>query len=144
MKKLDYLIILIFILILSIIYIFIYNPYIKSINNNKIQILVNNHLIDEIDISSNKEYIIKSNNDLIEIYVNEILIKTIPNNNYKQIYNKIIISNNKVLITESNCKGKDCMYMEINQNKKYPIICTNGIVIKYSDRKNDYSSDIII
>lgn len=143
MKKIDCLIILLFIFVFSIIYIFIYKPYINNLNNNQIQILVNNQLIKEIDLSINNIYIIKSNNQLIEIYENDKLIKTIPSNN-KQIYNKIIISNNKVLMKESNCKGKDCMYMEINKQSKFPIICTNGIVIKYSNKNKNYSSDIII
>jgi hypothetical protein len=42
----------------------------------------------------------------------------------------------------SNCVGKDCMHMEINEQHKLPIICTNGIVIKISNKDNQ--SDIMI
>ena len=34
--------------------------------------------------------------------------------------------------------------MEINNNYKLPIICTNGITIKYKYKTNNNQSDIII
>ncbi len=142
MKKLDYLIILVVILFIGIIYLSIYKPYFNNINENKILIIFDNQIIDEINISEERTYIIKTNNNNIDIYIDDVLTKTIPSNN-KNIYNKIVIKNNNVIMQESNCKGKDCMYMETNKISKLPIICTNGVVIKFSTN-NKYTSDIII
>lgn len=143
MKKLDYLIILFVILFIGIIYLFIYKPYYNNTNENKILIIFDNQIIDEINISEERTYILKTNNENnIDIYIDDVLTKTIPSNN-KNIYNEIVIKDNKVIMKDSNCKGKDCMYMETNKISKLPIICTNGVVIKFSTN-NKYTSDIII
>ena len=142
MKKLDYLIILNVIFFIGIIYFLIYKPYFNNINENKILIVFDNQIIDEINISEERTYIIKTNNNNIDIYIDDVLTKTIPSNN-KNIYNEIVIKDNKVIMKDSNCKGKDCMYMETNKISKLPIICTNGVVIKFSTN-NKYTSDIII
>lgn len=134
MKRYDSIIIA-SIFVIIIISFFIFNK--TNIDNNIIQIIVNNEVIDEININNQYEYIIESNNDTINIYKTDlnnkkiISIKKVQNKSNKNIYNHIVINNRKINMTESNCKGKDCMHMEINENKQFPIICTNGIIIKY-------------
>ncbi len=138
MKKIDFLIGGIILLIAIFIYLNFNNKY-NSINN--IELIINNEIIDNIDINNNCEYIITSDNVYIYIYKNDQLIKTIDNKYTKNIYNKVSVKDKTITISESNCKGKDCLYMKINDNVKLPIICTNGVVIKIN--KED-SSDIII
>lgn len=139
MKKLDYLIIIIIILFCTIIGFFVIGT---NSTVNKIQIIVKNEIVDEINISDNYEYIIVSENDVINIYRNNIIFKTIKYDTpSKQIKNHIVVKNNKINMIESNCSGKDCMQMELNNISKMPIICTNGIVIKYI-KKQIYQSDI--
>ena len=139
MKKLDFLILFGVLLFISIIFLlFKTNNY----TNNDIQIIVNNELIDNLTINDNNTYLINSDDLYIYIYKNKVLIKKIENKYKRNIYNIITIDKSTIKMKESNCAGKDCMYMEINENHKLPIICTNGIVIKISN--NDNKSDILI
>ena len=138
MKKLDFLIVLGLLFIGFIIFL-LFND---TSNSNTIQIIINNEVIEELDIYNNTEYRIQSDEYNIYIYKNKVLIKKIDNEAKKDIYNVITIENSKVIMSESNCKGKDCMHMEITLDKKLPIICTNGVVIKISN--NDNKSDITI
>ncbi len=139
MKKLDFLILFGFILFISIIFLlFKTNNY----TNNDIQIIINNELIDNLTINDNNTYLINSDDSYIYIYKNKLFIKKIENKYKKNIYNIITIDKATIKMKISNCAGKDCMYMEINENYKLPIICTNGIVIKISN--NDNKSDILI
>ena len=139
MRKLDFLIygiVLLFGLLLFILF---------NTNNTKeyntIQLIVNNQIIDETHMYNENTYLIVSDNTNIYIYKNNNLITKINNDLNKNIYNNVIIKDNKVIMSEANCKGKDCLHMEISQEKKLPIICTNGVVIKLIENNN---SDIIV
>lgn len=142
MKKVDYLIIALIFVFITMIYMFIYRPYISK-SSDKIQLIINNEEIDSFYLYEEITYEIKSNNNQILIYKNDSLFKTIDNKNIKSIYNKIKIENRKVQVINSNCIHKDCMNMEIKDTNKLPIICTNGITIKYKTKSNN-TSDIII
>lgn len=142
MKKLDYLIIVFVLVFAFILFLFFYKPYISN-TNNKIQLIINNQIIDEFDISENIIYEINTINEEIVIYKNNTLLKTIKYHN-KIIYNKIEVINKQIIVIQSNCENKDCMYMKINKTYKLPIICTNGITIKYKTNTYNNQSDIII
>lgn len=142
MKKVDYLIIALIFVFITMIYMFIYRPYISK-SSDKIQLIINNEEIDNFYLYEEITYEIKSNNNQILIYKNDSLFKTIDNKNIKSIYNKIKIEDRKVQVIDSNCIHKDCMNMEIKDTNKLPIICTNGITIKYKTKSNN-TSDIII
>lgn len=142
MKKIDYLIIALILVCITIIYIFVYRPYIAS-SSDKIQLIVNNQIIDDFYLHEQIIYEIKSNDNQILIYKNNQLFKTLLFDKEKKIYNKIQINNRQVKVIESNCDHKDCMYMEIRDTSKLPIICTNGITVKYKN-KIDNKSDILI
>lgn len=142
MKKLDYLIIVFVLVFACILFFIFYKPYMLN-TNNKIQLIINNQIIDEFDISENIIYEINTINEEIVIYKNNTLLKTIKHNN-KSIYNKIEVINEQIKVIQSNCKNKDCMYMKINKSYKLPIICTNGITIKYKSNIYNNQSDIII
>ena len=133
MKKVDYLIIASIFVFITMIYMFIYRPYISK-SSDKIQLIINNEEIDSFYLYEEITYEIKSNNNQILIYKNDSLFKT--------IYNNIKIENRKVQVIDSNCIHKDCMNMEIKDTNKLPIICTNGITIKYKTKSNN-TSDII-
>lgn len=142
MKKLDYLIIVFVLVFACILFFVFYIPYMLN-TNNKIQLIINNQIIEEFDISENIIYEINTINEEIVIYKNNTLLKTIKYNN-KNIYNKIEVINGQIKVIQSNCKNKDCMYMKINKSHKLPIICTNGITIKYKTNTYNNQSDIII
>lgn len=142
MKKVDYLIIALIFVFITMIYMFIYRPYISK-SSDKIQLIINNEEIDSFYLYEEITYEIKSINNQILIYKNDSLLKTIDNKNIKNIYNKIKIEDRKVQVIDSNCIHKDCMNMEIKDTNKLPIICTNGITIKYKTKSNN-TSDIII
>ena len=72
-----------------------------------------------------------------------IFLSSLDTNN-KIIYNKIEVTNEQIKVIQSNCENKDCMYMKINKSYKLPIICTNGITIKYKTNTYNNQSDIII
>jgi len=143
MKKIDYLIIALILFFITLVYIFIYRPYI-SLSSDKLQLVINNEEIDDFYLHEEILYEIKSDSNQIKIYKNDILFKTINNENNRNIYSKIQIINRRVKVIDSNCIHKDCMYMEIKDIYKLPIICTNGIIIKYKDKKTNNQSDIII
>ena len=111
-------------------------------NNANMQIILNDILIDEISLYENVEYTIDSDANFIYVYKNKNLFNTIENKKNKIVYNKILVQNGVVKVTESNCKGKDCMLMKIDKNTILPIICTNGLVIKLVDNKQ--YGDIIV
>ena len=134
MKKVDYLIIALIFVFITMIYMFIYRSYISK-SSDKIQLIINNEEIDNFYLYEEITYEIKSNNNQILIYKNDSL--------FKSIYNKIKIEDRKVQVIDSNCIHKDCMNMEIKDTNKLPIICTNGITIKYKTKSNN-TSDIII
>lgn len=142
MKKLDYLIIVFVLVFACILFFIFYKPYMSN-TNNKIQLIINNQIIDEFDISENIIYEINTIDEEIVIYKNNTLLKTIKYHN-KIIYNKIEVKNEQIKVIQSNCKNKDCMYMKINKTYKLPIICTNGITIKYKTNTYNNQSDIII
>ena len=142
MKRLDYLIIIFVLVFAFILFLFFYKPYISN-TNNKIQLIINNQIIDEFDISENIIYEINTINEEIVIHKNNTLLKTIKYHN-KIIYNKIEVTNEQIKVIQSNCENKDCMYMKINKSYKLPIICTNGITIKYKTNTYNNQSDIII
>ena len=139
MKKLDFLILVGMLLFISFLFILFNN---KKYVNNKLQLIVNNELIDNLNINESNIYLINSDDIYIYIYKNELLFKTVTNKYRKKIYNVITIENGTIKVTSSNCIGKDCMHMEINKNNNLPIICTNGIVIKISN--SNKTSDIMI
>ena len=143
MKRLDYLIIALIFVFITLIYMFIYRPYISKASD-KIELIVNNEIVDEFYLHEQITYELKTNNNQILVYKNNELIKRIENKNSKELYNKIQISNRQVKMIQSNCKNKDCMFMKINNSYKLPIICTNGITIKYKNKNNNNQSDIII
>lgn len=138
MKKIDFLIV--FLVLIISLFLFLSFNNTNNVSNN-IQLIINNEQIDSLDINTECEYIINSDNIYIYIYKNNQLIKKINNKYIKNIYNKIIISNNTIVMVASNCKGKDCMNMKINNTTYFPIICTNGVVIKITNKQN---SDIMI
>lgn len=142
MKRLDYLIIIFVLVFAFILFLFFYKPYISN-TSNKIQLIINNQIIDEFDISENIIYEINTIDEEIVIYKNNTLLKTIKYHN-KIIYNKIEVTNEQIKVIQSNCENKDCMYMKINKSYKLPIICTNGITIKYKTNTYNNQSDIII
>ena len=142
MKKLDYLIIVFVLVFACILFFIFYKPYMSN-TNNKIQLIINNQIIDEFDISENIIYEINTIDEEIVIYKNNTLLKTIKYRN-KSLYNKIEVKNEQIKVIQSNCKNKDCMYMKINKTYKLPIICTNGITIKYKTNTYNNQSDIII
>ena len=43
---------------------------------------------------------------------------------------------------EANCKGKDCTYMIIDENRNLPIICTNGVIVSIIRENNDVDINI--
>lgn len=138
MKKYDFLIVLIVLAFVSIIYI----SFNITDKTNIVEIIINNEIIDEVNIYEDNIYLIESDTEFIYIYKNNNLFKKIDNKYKKNIHNIITINNKVTKMTQSNCKGKDCMYMEINDIINLPIICTNGIVVKVSNNTN--KSDIII
>lgn len=139
MKRFDFLIVSVILIFITILIILV-----KPFNNNtkKIEIIICNEIIDIEYIDTNNNYLITSDIDYIYIYKNKNLIKQINNKTNKIITNEIVIINNEVTIKNTNCNGKDCLNMVLNKHNRLPIICTNGVVIKFID--NNKNSDIIL
>lgn len=139
MKKSNFIVCGIIILFIVLFYtsIFVF----KKNSNNNYQLIVNNQIIDIININENCIYNVESNGEIILIYKNKQLINKIDSNN-KIIKNTILVENKTIKMIEANCKGKDCTYMIIDENRNLPIICTNGVIVSIIRENNDVDINI--
>ena len=144
MKKLD-IIILVAIIVVSLSLIGGYF-FVSTNSSDTILVEYNNEIIYEIIDGSaiTKLEIISVDDNTIEISIyrnSNVDIKSLKVDSIiNQLDYQIEINNNSVVVTRSNCKNKHCMAMKLSNTIKSPIICTDGLVIKY---KNNLDMDII-
>lgn len=144
MKKLDYLIILLVILISgSMICIYFSNNRVDS-DDMSIQILFENKEIYEIKMDG-KSYNLnlsgaKGTNTLtlkvMDQYYNEITTKTYAVKLTKDINYNICCSDEQTYVTEAWCTHHYCLKMKLTKTLKTPIICTDGLTIKYKNNND--------
>ncbi len=145
-KKGD-IVIFICILVLSAFFIFGLASKIKNNDTEIIEVIYSSHSNKEtllsVDINTDATYIIKTNEDLnkLQVFLNYTCIKEIDYDNDKEIYNSFKVINKSVKMIDANCKNKDCMKITINSKNNLPIICTNGITIKF--KTNNSEVDVI-
>lgn len=143
MKKLD--ILLIFLVTVASIAIF-YSYFEKlSRPNNDSQLQVYFHSIalgDRVSLesSTNLEYHVLSSADKKSLDV--FVLNKETNSTKKYTYNVehkdlidhvIIVTYNDIRIVEASCPGQDCLRMQMNHNRKVPIVCILGISIMFEE-----------
>lgn len=140
MKRLDFLIIFLIVLICVSLYIIYFNYQIKDFN--KIDIYYQNTYLESFSLEKDETIYITSNIEekTIIISYSDIENKYDIESISKEIINTVSILNGEVRMIESNCPNHVCEAIVINSKSKRPIVCTNGIIIKLS---ND-DVDIII
>ena len=143
MKKLDYIVI---ITILAISIFLISSFYIvnsSNTNQDNISIEYNNHILYTLDLNeiteaniniysdNNKlhmKMVVSSQVVLEKEYMIELLTESV---NYE-----IVVTDSLVKVTNSLCPNKYCMHMRLSKTIKSPIICTDGLTIKYKSNLN--------
>ncbi|MDD3381905.1 MAG: NusG domain II-containing protein [Bacilli bacterium] len=140
MKRLDFLVIFLIVLICIGLYVAYFKYQVTEVN--KIDVYYQNIYLESFSIETEETIYITSNIERSVVIIsysetqNEYEIEGIT----KEIINTFSISNYQVRMIESNCPNHYCEAIVINNQSKRPIVCTNGIVIKLS---ND-DVDIII
>lgn len=144
-KKLDILIMIIT-LIIPISSLIVYFSIVDTSFDTTINIEYNNKLVYQFDVDdvSYAMIYVSSSLDTVNVEINQ------DGNVYKKSYENIevireinymiVIADGEVNVLDSLCKNHYCMHMTLNKTVKSPIICTDGLVIKY---KNNLSFDII-
>lgn len=143
MKKIDYIIIIIAIFLSVGLIIGFYSTNRLDEDKLVIQIeyrndLIYQHSVDE-DVSITLQ--ITSLDDVISVtvlgsnYQKNYYDKAIPN----PLDYEVLIEGGNVQVIKSNCLNHYCMHMSLNSKVKSPIICTDGLLIKY---KSNIDMDI--
>lgn len=144
-KKLDILIIILT-LIIPISFFIGYFSIVDTSFDTTINVEYNNKLIYQFDIDdiSYTTIYVRSSSKVVYVEVNQdgnVYKKTYENIDVlREINYKIVIDDGEVIVLDSLCKNHYCMHMTLNKAVKSPIICTDGLVIKY---KNNLNFDII-
>lgn len=144
MKKLD-IIILVAIIVVSLSLIGGYF-FVSTNSSDTILVEYNNEIIYEISDSSaiTKLEIISIDDNTIKISIyrnSDVVFKSVKVDNIiNELDYQIEFDDDSVVVTRSNCKNKHCMAMKLTKTIKSPIICTDGLVIKY---KNNLDMDIV-
>ena len=130
MKKLDYLIIGI-VLMISIAFYFGYVSNKLEGDNISVQVLYNNDVIYSVDLKedTNIEVSITGSNDLLKINADGQEYEFIYDIS-KDFYNTVSITYDEIKMIDASCKNHYCMKMRIYKFLGSPIVCTNGIVVK--------------
>lgn len=135
MKKLDYYIIGLGILILSIIGIIIYSFTKVDKDNVEIELLYKSEVVYILDLNADGIYKLECINGEVKFYKNNEVLKSFTTES-KDFKNEFEISNLKIEMIDASCEGKDCTKMYITINHLIPIICTNGVVINPKTKTN--------
>lgn len=130
MKKLDYLIIILVIIITAAFYV-VYTTY-KTVGDAvDIQILYRNEVIYEMPLTK------ETNTTVFVVGEGQEVIVTVEGQSThfeksvkEGFYNTILITNDEIKMIDASCKNHDCMRMRINHLFRTPIVCTNGIIVK--------------
>lgn len=132
---------------LIIVSVFIFFLVIKQekVNDGIIEISFKNYIIEELDY--NKVFIEKQEikyeinynhqDKIILVYKNGSLYNTFSYDGAKDFNNTILIKDGAIKMIEASCSGKDCMKMEINNNKTLPIVCTNGVNVRVKNKNSE-------
>lgn len=130
MKKLDYIIILIVLLITGCFY-FIYVSNSFNLDYSSIEILYKNENICTIDLKSdtNITVYVTGKDDVLTVKYNDV-VKTFNKDINIDFTNTILITSNEVKMIDASCKNHYCLRMRLSKTSLTPIVCTNGIVIR--------------
>ncbi|MDO5715074.1 MAG: NusG domain II-containing protein [Tissierellia bacterium] len=124
MKKGDYIVILLLIIISAFVFVFNNRTFKSSTNHRILQIVVNGKVVDEIDLSKVEEKEIKIHNKFGK--------------------NTIVIDRGQVHMEESDCKDRVCIKMgSIRQPGDHIVCLPNRLILKIiSDNEDDL--DVVI
>lgn len=125
LKKIDYIIIFIVVLISIGFYSLYYRAYkINGSDQLYVEILYKNNLV-------NKIYLTKDTNQVINI-------------DRDGHHNQITITYDSITMSEADCPDKYCMRMFLSHRHFTPIICTNGVVVRIVGQSPDQNVDIVV
>lgn len=149
MKKMDYIVIIFVLIIGATIFASYFNKFNVGIDNAVIEIRFQNEVIAQIDYHEdiNSSYTFESiDNNKVQVIIDDdgdITVKEIDVNQRMNIYNKVNIEYNNIVMHEANCPNQSCMRMKITNTITWPIICTNGVVITFVDA-DDVDLEVLI
>jgi len=133
MKKMDFVMIILVLLIGVSVFTVYFKKYNVKIEDAKVEIYFQNVLIESVDMKEDINYTFTLetiDNNTLRVTKEQngnITITNLSIPQKKEIYNKLIINNDEVKMIEANCDSKICLDMRLNRKITIPIICTNGV-----------------
>lgn len=133
MKKMDFVMIILVLLIGVSVFTVYFKKYNVKIEDAKVEIYFQNVLIESVDMKEDINYTFTLetiDNNTLRVTKEQngnITITNLSIPQKKEIYNKLIINNDEVKMIEANCDNKICLDMRLNRKITIPIICTNGV-----------------
>lgn len=125
MKKLDFVIIFIVLLISILIYSLYFNAYkIKASDQLYVEVIYKNDLVKRIKLEKDTYEVIDIDKD--------------------GHHNQVTITYESIKMTEADCPDKYCMRMFMNYRSYTPIMCTNGVVVRIVGQSYDSGVDIVV
>lgn len=137
MKKLDYVVIIIVLLIGASVFASYFNKFNIDTENAKIGIYFQDVEIDVLDYHENinTSFTFKTKNkntlEVIKDVDGNITTKYIDIDQNHEIYNKVDITYDCIKMVEADCSNQSCMRMIMNNKVTLPIICTNGVIVTF-------------
>lgn len=150
MKKLDIIIILLVLAIGGIIFAFYYNQIKVDVSEAKLEIYYKDIVLDSIDLeqdtyiiytieeidansfSVTKEQFFSDNTSFKteDIYQADLTQLKVLNPNHT-LHHILLVTWDRIHMEEASCPNKDCQKMLMNHRIALPIICTNGIIVRF-------------
>jgi hypothetical protein len=131
MKKFD-------IFVISIVFlfsVFLYIVYFSSIGRTdelKVEVYYRNMVVYSTDITDDLDVLVEitAKDNVLTVKINDT-IKTYDIASEDEITNVIHITKPLIEMEQASCKNKYCLHMKLRPNYPSPIVCTNGVMVRY-------------
>ncbi|MGD9605822.1 MAG: hypothetical protein AB7V00_06745 [Bacilli bacterium] len=131
MKKFD-------IIVISIVFlfsIFLYFMYFSSLGRTDdltVEVYYRNFIVYSTDITDDIDVVVEitSKDNILTVKVGDV-VTTYPISSDDEIINIVHITKPLVEMTHANCKNKYCLHMKLRPTYPSPIVCTNGVMVRY-------------
>ena len=151
MKKLDYLLIVIIVLIIGFFTVQYFNKFFIDTSDAKVIITYKNLRLDLVDYEESLDIIyeieIKEEKpeELILIKNNQGIVtrKTFVIPKDEKIYNRLHLIYQNIHVEEASCLNKVCMRTKMSSKETLPIVCTNGVVIEFMSYQ-EYIDEVLV
>lgn len=137
MKKLDFVIIGIVLIVVSVLFGTYFHKLTVRPERAMLEIVYQNEVVDTVQYSKTLDavYTFEALDDThVKITIQTAgkeQEKTITARPPHHIHNVVTVRNGTIKMTEANCPHHDCLHMYMNGRVIFPIICTNGVMVRF-------------